>query len=234
MGVPDARIAEHAAGLQTDRRGARPDPVVQREHAVRRRRERTRTDHEHRARHPTGRFVYVGNRVRRAAGRRNEIAVFRIDEATGEPSLIQKSTRAVSRRGPSPSIRRSPARCRQSELRAGPRRRLDGRGPAILPCSASAAMAPSPSCSAMTSRSGASRCGGWASSLATEAPWTSIEGFTAKGTSISVTAAANRLEKSVCDCSLKHLDHRYYGQSRGCYLCPAPTLIWPRFSPPGL
>src|SRR5262245_52080954 len=39
--------------------------------------------------HPNGRFVYVGNRGTPAAGRRNEIAVFRIDEATGEPSLIQ-------------------------------------------------------------------------------------------------------------------------------------------------
>jgi 6-phosphogluconolactonase (cycloisomerase 2 family) len=39
--------------------------------------------------HPNGRFVYVGNRGTPAAGRRNEIAVFRIDEATGRPSLIQ-------------------------------------------------------------------------------------------------------------------------------------------------
>jgi 6-phosphogluconolactonase (cycloisomerase 2 family) len=39
--------------------------------------------------HPNGRFVYVGNRGTPAAGRRNEIAVFRINEATGEPSLIQ-------------------------------------------------------------------------------------------------------------------------------------------------
>ena len=39
--------------------------------------------------HPNGRFVYVGNRGTPAAGRRNEIAVFRIEEATGEPALIQ-------------------------------------------------------------------------------------------------------------------------------------------------
>jgi 6-phosphogluconolactonase (cycloisomerase 2 family) len=39
--------------------------------------------------HPNGRFVYVGNRGTPTAGRRNEIAVFRINEATGEPSLIQ-------------------------------------------------------------------------------------------------------------------------------------------------
>jgi 6-phosphogluconolactonase (cycloisomerase 2 family) len=39
--------------------------------------------------HPNGRFVYVGNRGTPAAGRRNEIAAFRINEATGEPSLIQ-------------------------------------------------------------------------------------------------------------------------------------------------
>ena len=39
--------------------------------------------------HPNGRFVYVGNRGTPAAGRRNEIAVFRINEATGEPSLLQ-------------------------------------------------------------------------------------------------------------------------------------------------
>ena len=41
--------------------------------------------------HQNGRFVYVGNRGTPAAGRRNEIAVFRIDEATGEPSLIQNA-----------------------------------------------------------------------------------------------------------------------------------------------
>jgi 6-phosphogluconolactonase (cycloisomerase 2 family) len=39
--------------------------------------------------HPNGRFVYVGNRGTPAVGRRNEIAVFRINQATGEPSLIQ-------------------------------------------------------------------------------------------------------------------------------------------------
>ena len=41
--------------------------------------------------HPSGRFVYVGNRGNPAAGRRNEIAVFRINESTGEPSLIQNA-----------------------------------------------------------------------------------------------------------------------------------------------
>jgi 6-phosphogluconolactonase (cycloisomerase 2 family) len=38
--------------------------------------------------HPSGRFVYVGNRGAPAGGH-NEIAVFRINDATGEPSLIQ-------------------------------------------------------------------------------------------------------------------------------------------------
>jgi 6-phosphogluconolactonase len=38
--------------------------------------------------HPGGQFVYVGNRGAPSGGR-NEIAVFRINEATGEPSLIQ-------------------------------------------------------------------------------------------------------------------------------------------------
>lgn len=38
--------------------------------------------------HPSGRFVYVGNRGAPTGGR-NEIAVFKINEATGEPSLIQ-------------------------------------------------------------------------------------------------------------------------------------------------
>ena len=38
--------------------------------------------------HPSGQFVYVGNRGAPAGGL-NEIAVFRINEATGEPSLIQ-------------------------------------------------------------------------------------------------------------------------------------------------
>ena len=38
--------------------------------------------------HPNGRFVYVGNRGS-AAGATNNIAVFRIDTATGEPTLIQ-------------------------------------------------------------------------------------------------------------------------------------------------
>jgi 6-phosphogluconolactonase (cycloisomerase 2 family) len=41
--------------------------------------------------HPNGRFVYVGNRGTPAAGRRNEIAVFRVNEATGEPSRIQNA-----------------------------------------------------------------------------------------------------------------------------------------------
>jgi 6-phosphogluconolactonase (cycloisomerase 2 family) len=39
--------------------------------------------------HPSGQFVYVGNRGAPTTGGRNEIAVFRINEATGEPSLIQ-------------------------------------------------------------------------------------------------------------------------------------------------
>ena len=38
--------------------------------------------------HPGGRFVYVGNRGAPGGGR-NEIAVFRINEATGEPALVQ-------------------------------------------------------------------------------------------------------------------------------------------------
>jgi len=38
--------------------------------------------------HPGGQFVYVGNRGAPAGGR-NEIAVFRINGTTGEPSLIQ-------------------------------------------------------------------------------------------------------------------------------------------------
>ena len=38
--------------------------------------------------HPGGQFVYVGNRGTPTGGL-NEIAVFRINEATGEPSLIQ-------------------------------------------------------------------------------------------------------------------------------------------------
>jgi 6-phosphogluconolactonase (cycloisomerase 2 family) len=38
--------------------------------------------------HPNGQFVYVGNRGA-AAGNFNEIAVFRINQQTGEPSLIQ-------------------------------------------------------------------------------------------------------------------------------------------------
>jgi 6-phosphogluconolactonase (cycloisomerase 2 family) len=40
--------------------------------------------------HPNGQFVYVGNRGAQAGGR-NEIAVFRIDQETGEPSLIQNA-----------------------------------------------------------------------------------------------------------------------------------------------
>jgi 6-phosphogluconolactonase (cycloisomerase 2 family) len=40
--------------------------------------------------HPTGKFVYVGNRGAPTGGR-NEIAVFKINEATGEPSLIQNA-----------------------------------------------------------------------------------------------------------------------------------------------
>jgi len=38
--------------------------------------------------HPSGQFVYVGNRGTPTGGR-NEIAVFRINDATGEPALIQ-------------------------------------------------------------------------------------------------------------------------------------------------
>jgi 6-phosphogluconolactonase (cycloisomerase 2 family) len=38
--------------------------------------------------HPSGQFVYVGNRGTPTGGR-NEIAVFRVNEATGEPSLVQ-------------------------------------------------------------------------------------------------------------------------------------------------
>jgi 6-phosphogluconolactonase (cycloisomerase 2 family) len=41
--------------------------------------------------HPNGRFVYVGNRGTPTAGLRNEIAVFRINEATGEPTLVQNA-----------------------------------------------------------------------------------------------------------------------------------------------
>jgi 6-phosphogluconolactonase (cycloisomerase 2 family) len=41
--------------------------------------------------HPSGRFVYVGNRGTPTTGRRNEIAVFRINEATGEPTLVQNA-----------------------------------------------------------------------------------------------------------------------------------------------
>jgi 6-phosphogluconolactonase len=41
--------------------------------------------------HPNGRFVYVGNRGTPATGRHNEIAVFRINEATGEPTLVQNA-----------------------------------------------------------------------------------------------------------------------------------------------
>jgi 6-phosphogluconolactonase (cycloisomerase 2 family) len=41
--------------------------------------------------HPSGRFVYVGNRGTPTEGRRNEIAVFRINEATGEPTLVQNA-----------------------------------------------------------------------------------------------------------------------------------------------
>jgi 6-phosphogluconolactonase (cycloisomerase 2 family) len=39
--------------------------------------------------HPGGQVVYVGNRGTPTSGRLNEIAVFRINETTGEPSLIQ-------------------------------------------------------------------------------------------------------------------------------------------------
>lgn len=40
--------------------------------------------------HPSGQFVYVGNRGAPTGGR-NEIAVFRINQTTGEPSLIQNA-----------------------------------------------------------------------------------------------------------------------------------------------
>jgi len=41
--------------------------------------------------HPSGQFVYVGNRGTPTIGRRNEIAVFRINQATGEPTLVQNA-----------------------------------------------------------------------------------------------------------------------------------------------
>jgi 6-phosphogluconolactonase (cycloisomerase 2 family) len=41
--------------------------------------------------HPSGRFVYVGNRGTPTTGRRNEIAVFRVNEQTGEPTLFQNA-----------------------------------------------------------------------------------------------------------------------------------------------
>jgi 6-phosphogluconolactonase (cycloisomerase 2 family) len=47
--------------------------------------------------HPNGRFVYVGNRGS-AAGSTNNIAVFRIDQTTGEPSLVQN----IDTRGSTP------------------------------------------------------------------------------------------------------------------------------------
>jgi 6-phosphogluconolactonase (cycloisomerase 2 family) len=40
--------------------------------------------------HPSGQFVYIGNRAAPAGGR-NEIAVFRIKETTGEPSLVDST-----------------------------------------------------------------------------------------------------------------------------------------------
>jgi 6-phosphogluconolactonase len=54
--------------------------------------------------HPNGRFVYLGNRAsglieiegkKRAAGGENSVAVFTIDQATGEPGLV----RAIDTRG---------------------------------------------------------------------------------------------------------------------------------------
>ena len=51
--------------------------------------------------HPNGQFVYVGNRNSTAlsAGGTNDIAVFRINQETGEPSLIQNvDTRGVTPR----------------------------------------------------------------------------------------------------------------------------------------
>jgi 6-phosphogluconolactonase len=51
--------------------------------------------------HPTGQFVYVGNRNSTAlsTGGTNDIAVFRVNQETGEPSLIQNvDTRGVTPR----------------------------------------------------------------------------------------------------------------------------------------
>ena len=65
--------------------------------------------------HPGGQFVYMGNRGAPAVGR-NEIAVFRINEATGEPSLIQNvDTHGFTPRTFARSVRSS-SRRRQPEL----------------------------------------------------------------------------------------------------------------------
>jgi 6-phosphogluconolactonase len=60
-----------SASTQSDGSGVRPGQTASTVHV-----------------HPNGQFVYVGNRGAPTGGR-NEIAVFRINEATGEPSLIQ-------------------------------------------------------------------------------------------------------------------------------------------------
>ncbi len=78
--------------------------------------------------HPNGQFVYVGNRGA-AAGNFNEIAVFRINQQTGEPSLIQNG-KPVRVQDP----RRRQARLRES-LRPGRRQEtalVDGAGAAAL------------------------------------------------------------------------------------------------------
>ena len=48
--------------------------------------------------HPNGQFVYVANRGAAASGGTNNIAVFRINQQTGEPSLIQN----IDTRGSTP------------------------------------------------------------------------------------------------------------------------------------
>jgi DNA-binding beta-propeller fold protein YncE len=60
-----------SASTQSDGSGVRPGQTASTVHV-----------------HPNGQFVYVGNRGAPTGGR-NEIAVFRINEATGEPSLVQ-------------------------------------------------------------------------------------------------------------------------------------------------
>ena len=65
--------------------------------------------------HPSGQFVYVGNRGAPAGGR-NEIAVFRINETTGEPSPSRMSTHAASHRGRRARPFRPSARRREPEF----------------------------------------------------------------------------------------------------------------------